>query len=88
MPYKDHERKRQWEREHRQERNALRRRSLTNHSPEPSGIVVPLVDSNPAQAPVTSTNVAIGAMMGLALLLTVFIVIWRLGGSTDPIVST
>jgi len=47
-----------------------------------------VVDSNPAQAPVTSTNVAIGAMMGLALLLTVFIVIWRLGGSTDPIVST
>jgi hypothetical protein len=28
MPYKDPERKRQWEREHREERNARRRRSV------------------------------------------------------------
>jgi hypothetical protein len=32
MPYKDPERKRQWEREHREERNARRRKSIPNRA--------------------------------------------------------
>lgn len=88
MPYKDPEGKRQWEREHREERNARRRKSISSRSPESSSIDAPLTDPNSVQTPLTSTVIAIGAMMGLAFLLTVFIVIWRLGGSTDPVLST
>jgi len=34
MPYKDPERKRQWEREHREERNAQRRKSVASKAPD------------------------------------------------------
>ena len=59
MPYKDPERKRQWEREHRKERNARRR----NH-----GLAVPnrLPDPILAQEPSTGWKVA-AAIGGLAL---------------------
>jgi len=87
MPYNEPERKRQWEKNIARQRNARRRKPLSNYSPEPSGKVVPLADSNSAQ-PVTSANIAIGATTGAALLFTLFIVIWRLGGSIDPVVST
>jgi hypothetical protein len=88
MPYKDPRRKRQWEREHREERNARRRKSLSSQPPESSGIAIPLPDPNSAQVPVTNMNVAIGGMLGLAFLLAVFITIWRLGSPTDPVAST
>jgi hypothetical protein len=88
MPYRDPQRKRQWEREHREDRNARRRKSLSRQPPEPSGIVVPLPDPNSAQLPVSSVNAAIGGMMGLAFLLTVLIVIWRLGSSAQPVANT
>jgi hypothetical protein len=88
MPYKDPERKRQWERERRGERNARRRKSISSHSPEPSSIDAPLPDPNSAQVPLTSLNVAIGAMIGLAFLLTVLIVMWRFGSFADPVAST
>lgn len=88
MPYKDSEHKRQWEREHREQRNARRRKSLSCHSPETSSIVAPLPDPNSAQVALTSKNVAIGGVMGLALIFTVLILIWRLGGSTDPVART
>jgi hypothetical protein len=54
MPYKDPERKRQWEREHREERNARRRKSISSRSPEPSSIDAPLTDPNSVQTPLTS----------------------------------
>jgi len=88
MPYKNPEHKRQWEREHREERNARRRKSMSSYSPEPSGIDAPLPDPNSAQVPLASMNVAIGGMIGLAFLLTVLIVMWRFGRSTDPVAST
>lgn len=44
MPYKDPERKRQWERDHREERNARRRGSVSNYPPDPCGVQVPLPD--------------------------------------------
>ena len=88
MPYKDSERKRQWEREHREERNARRRKSTSSCSPEPSGVDAPQPHPNSAQVPLTSMNVAIGVMMGLAFLLTVLIAKWRFASSTDPVAST
>lgn len=62
--------------------------TCTSDSPGASAADAPLPGPNSAQAPVTSTIVAIGAMIGFAVLLTVFIVILRLGGSTEPVVST
>jgi hypothetical protein len=88
MPYKDPERKRQWESEHREERNARRRKSTSVHSPEPLCADAPLSDPNSVQVPLTSANVAIGVMIGLAFLLTVLIVIWRFGSSPEPTAST
>ena len=88
MPYKDSERKRQWEREHREERNARRRKSMSSRSPEPSGIDASPHHTNSTQVPPTSMNVAIGVMMGLAFLLTVLIAMWGRAGSTDPVAST
>lgn len=88
MPYKDLEPKRQWEREHRQERNARRRKSMSNRSIEPAGVDAPLPDPNSAHVPLTGMNVVMSVMMGLASLLTVLIVMWRLRSSTDSAVST
>jgi hypothetical protein len=88
MPYKDQERKRQWERDHREERNARRRKSISSHSSEPLDTDAPLPDPNCAQVPLTNTHVAIGGMMGLTFLLTVLIVIWRLGTSAHPVATT
>ena len=59
-----------------------------SRSPEPSGVDALLPDPNSAQVPLTSMNVAIGVMMGLAFLLTVFIAMWCFRSSTDPVAST
>jgi hypothetical protein len=83
MPYKDPERKRQWEKEHREERNARRRKSTSNYSSEPPGI-----DPNSAQAPLTGMSVAIGGIMGFVFLLTAIILMWRFGSSADPAPGT
>ena len=87
MPYKDSERKRQWEREHREERNARRRKSMSSRSPAPSGVDATLHDPNSTQVPLTTMNVAIGLMMGLAFLLTVLIAMWGFATSTDPVAN-
>jgi hypothetical protein len=88
MPYKDPERKRQWEREHRDERNARRRRSSSNNLPEPSAVDAPLPDRNSAQVPLSSVSFATG-VMGLALLLTVLFFLRRLGSArAGPVAST
>jgi hypothetical protein len=77
MPYKDQERKRKWEREHREERNARRRKSTPIPSRQGLDVDAPLPDPNSAQVPLTNTHFAIGGMMGLALLLTVLILAMR-----------
>jgi len=63
MPYKDPELKRQWEREHREERNA-RRRKFSSKS-EPSNLDTPLPDPNSAQLTLSSMSVATGIMRDL-----------------------
>ncbi len=50
MPYKDPERKRQWEREHREERNARRRKSQTSSvvdAPSSSGAMYKTMTEQP-----------------------------------------
>lgn len=84
MPYKDPDRKRQWEKEHREERNAKRRKYILSRSAETAGIDDQLPDPNSAHVPLTSTNVSIGAMMVLAFLLIGFILMRRSGSSLAP----
>jgi hypothetical protein len=84
MPYKDAERKREWEREHREERNARRRKTMSRSSPEPLVTDAMLPDPISAKVALTRTNVVIGGIMGLAFLLTVLIMIWRFGSSAHP----
>ena len=88
MPYKDPERKRQWERDHREERNARRRKSSSSHLAELPAIDAPLPDRNSAQVPLNSFSVATGVAMGLAFLLTVLFLLRRLGSSPGPVPST
>ena len=55
MPYKDPERKRQWEREHREERNARRRKALSRTVLE--GLDSPKPDSMIGRESSTGTNI-------------------------------
>jgi len=59
MPYKDPERKRQWEQEHREERNARRRK-------QPLTIPYPVHDLLPLREPTAGWKVVAG-IGGLAL---------------------
>ncbi len=59
MPYKDPERKRQWEREHREQRNARRRARLPNQT---------LVTPKPAPDPLSNQPTSgWKALLGLAV---------------------
>ena len=51
MPYKDPERKRQWEREHRERRNASRRMQRLPARPGHQGVSKPAPDPVPGQEP-------------------------------------
>lgn len=63
MPYKDPERKREWEREHRNERNARRRKTVpvSGIDPSPNSMAVSRAG--------TDANVVFGLVVGLSLLL-------------------
>jgi hypothetical protein len=65
MPYKDPERKRQWEREHRGERNARRRRQLFPAHMTPN-VPKPAPDPVSHQEPGNAWEVMAG-IIGLAL---------------------
>lgn len=67
MPYKDPERKREWEREHREERNARRRRPLfpANMMPRvPRSAHDPIPDQEPQ-----SWQLVVGLAVGLGVVL-------------------
>jgi len=71
MPYKDPERKRQWEREHREERNARRRTSTAEI--EPSTVKPPRSDliMNPRSESASIVATALALTFMVALLFTV-----------------
>ncbi len=67
MPYKDLERKRQWEREHREQRNA-RRRAL-RVTPKTKAIPKPAPDPAPSQQPTSGWKDILGLVVGAAILI-------------------
>lgn len=67
MPYKDPERKLQWEREHREERNARRRRPISSSALGLSHDDAPMPRSIAVQTPGTGVKVTVGVLMGLSL---------------------
>ena len=77
MPYKDPEHKRRWEREHRQERNARRRKRFIH------GVAVPSV-STQLHDPIPNENtqsaqLIIAAVIGIGVVLSLFLAIrWAL----------
>jgi len=73
MPYKDPERKRQWEKEHREQRNERRRRPSSVGFPDPSRVEAPLPDPTlsqertPDPAPNQKSQDIWIALLGLAV---------------------
>ena len=73
MPYKDPERKRQWEREHREQRNARRRIPHLGVTAEPSSVEVSLPDPISGQEREPGVNMVVFLAMGFTfLMLTLF----------------
>jgi hypothetical protein len=75
MPYKDSERKRQWEREHRQERNARRRKQPVQEVTTP--IALPTSHDPTANEELQSAQLMLMVVVGIVFSL-VFIIRWAL----------
>jgi len=67
MPYKDQERKRQWEREHREQRNARRRELRLTTQPILTPKAAP--DPLPNQPPTSGWKIFVGLAVGLGIAL-------------------
>lgn len=74
MPYKNPERKRQWEREHREERNARRRTA-------PGAQVI----YAPANQKSENLDTIAGLVLGLVFVLIALFAAWRSGRALEPI---
>jgi ferric-dicitrate binding protein FerR (iron transport regulator) len=69
MPYKDAARKRQWEKEHREKRNAIRRiQRLTARSGQPN-IPRPAPDPASKEQPTNGWKVLLGLAVGIGVVL-------------------
>ena len=82
MPYKDPERKRQWEREHREQRNARRRTLKLAAQP----IVTPKAgpDPRPNEEPTSGWKVLAGLAVGLGILILATFAGARFPGNVGP----
>lgn len=84
MPYKDPERKRQWEREHRDERNARRRIPRVAVSLSGARYETPMPD------PITDEKVQSGAnlipvlVIGFTFLVILLVAGWRFSAILEP----
>ncbi len=76
MPYKDPERKRQWEREHRELRNERRRTSRSTGLPEPSGVEAPMPDPISGQESEPGMNMVVFLTIGFTFLLLMLFAGW------------
>jgi hypothetical protein len=85
MPYKDPERKRQWEQEHREERNSRRR--MTHRASEGDRIESPVPNTS-ADHGTQNVNLFMGLAIGIASLLVVTFAMWRFVSSPDPVATT
>ena len=75
MPYKDPERKRQWEREHREQRNARRRKPYASSTIESSDAPTP--DSYDEQSDIR-VNMIAALVVALASVVILLLAAWRL----------
>jgi len=76
MPYKDAESKRRWEQEHREERNARRRRHI-GPAREMHGIRDAVNDSLPDQHLQLNWQVVVGFAVGIGVVLIAVLIIRR-----------
>ena len=83
MPYKDPEQKRQWERDHREERNARRRTSAPVRATGQTDVEHPIPSRIADQRKKTAGNI-VALLMGIAFLFTMLLVAWRSRGLADP----
>jgi hypothetical protein len=79
MPYKDPERKRQWEREHRAQRNAVRRTRRLDVGPGPSTVLKPAPDPVSTQQSGDGWKVLASIAVGIGIVL-----VGLLAGTTFP----
>src|SRR5262249_54227547 len=84
MPYKDPEHKRQWEREHREERNARRRKTIISRALDPSHDDAPRHNPIEVQAPGTGVIVTVVAVVGLSFFLVLLFARWRFRNLPEP----
>jgi len=69
MPYKDPERKRQWEREHREQRNAIRRRQRSAAASGQITLANPAPDRTSTERSQTSWTVLASIAVGIGVVL-------------------
>ena len=78
MPYKNPERKRQWEREHREKRNAMRRMQRLNARSGHQNVSNPAPDPVLDQRPKGTWSTILGLAVGIGIVLLAAI------AGTDP----
>jgi hypothetical protein len=79
MPYKDAERKRQWEQQHREQRNTRRRMQRLNARSGQQSIAKPSPDPNPGQKGQDTWKTILGWAIGIGVVLLAAI-----GGVNPP----
>jgi hypothetical protein len=73
MPYKDPERKRQWEQEHREQRNARRRKTIVSSALHPWDHDAQRRNPTAIQAPASGMVVPVGVRLGELLYCWMFV---------------
>jgi hypothetical protein len=81
MPYQNPERKRHWEREHREKRNAMRRMQRLNTRSECQSIPKPAPDPVSNQNPQNTWKTMLGWAIGIG------VVLFAIGGANPPLSS-
>ena len=84
MPYKDPERKRQWEQEHREQRNARRRTLQLAVSPGGSRYETPLSDPITNERSDSGANLIPVLVIGFTFLVMLLVAGWRLSNILEP----
>lgn len=84
MPYKDPERKRQWEREHREQRNARRRTLQLAVLPSGPRSETPMSDPITDERSDPGANLIPVLVIGFTFLVILLVAGWRFFGILEP----
>jgi hypothetical protein len=84
MPYKDPERKRQWEQEHREQRNARRRTPRVAVSPIGPGFETTMPGPITDDRSDSSANLIPVLVIGFTFLVILLVAGWRFFGILEP----